>query len=50
MGQRFKSVIILHHEIEPVMWRGGEAEASRDKAKAMSATERDALVKFLESL
>jgi len=50
MGQRFKSVIILHHEIEPVMWRGGEAEASRDKAKAMSVRERDALVKFLESL
>jgi len=41
---------ILHHEIEPVVWRGGEAEASRDKAKPMSVTERDALVKFLESL
>ena len=50
MGQRFKSVIILHHEIEPVMWRGGEAEASRNKAKAMSVTERDGLVRFVKSL
>jgi CxxC motif-containing protein (DUF1111 family) len=36
--------------LEAVMWHGGEAEASRNKVKGMSAAERNALVKFLESL
>ncbi|MBS1576260.1 MAG: c-type cytochrome [Bacteroidetes bacterium] len=36
--------------LEAVMWHGGEAEAAKNKVKAMSATERNALAKFLESL
>ena len=36
--------------LEAVMWHGGEAEAPKNKVKAMSATERNALIKFLESL
>jgi CxxC motif-containing protein (DUF1111 family) len=36
--------------LEAVMWHGGEAAASRDRVKAMTATERNALIKFLESL
>ena len=36
--------------LEATMWHGGEAEASRNKVKAMSAADRNALVKFLESL
>lgn len=36
--------------LEAAMWHGGEAEAAKNKVKAMSATERNALVKFLESL
>jgi CxxC motif-containing protein (DUF1111 family) len=36
--------------LEAVMWHGGEALAARNKVKAMSSTERDALIKFLGSL
>ncbi len=36
--------------MEAVMWHGGEALNARDKVKAMSAAERAALIKFLESL
>lgn len=36
--------------LEAVLWHGGEAAASRDKVKAMPASDRAALVKFLESL
>jgi CxxC motif-containing protein (DUF1111 family) len=36
--------------LEAVMWHGGEAEKSRNKVKAMTAAERNALIKFLESL
>ena len=36
--------------LEATMWHGGEAEASRNKVKAMSAADRNALIKFLESL
>lgn len=36
--------------MEAVMWHGGEALQARNKVKAMSADERNALVKFLESL
>ncbi|MFT3946976.1 MAG: di-heme oxidoredictase family protein [Agriterribacter sp.] len=35
---------------EAVMWHGGEAESAKNKVKAMSAGERAALIKFLESL
>ena len=35
---------------EAILWHGGEAAASRDKFKAMSADERAALIRFLESL
>jgi len=35
---------------EAIMWHGGEALSARNKVKAMSAQERTALVKFLESL
>lgn len=36
--------------MEAIMWHGGEALQARNKVKAMSADERNALVKFLESL
>lgn len=36
--------------MEAVLWHGGEAAASRDKVKTLSAADRDALIKFLESL
>ncbi len=36
--------------MEAVMWHGGEAQPAREKVWNMSATERAALVRFLESL
>lgn len=36
--------------LEAVLWHGGEAKASRDKVVEMSKTDRDNLVRFLESL
>ncbi len=36
--------------IEAVLWHGGEAESSQQKFKQLSATERSALLTFLESL
>lgn len=36
--------------LEAVLWHGGEAEASRNKVLKMKQPERDALVKFVESL
>ncbi len=36
--------------LEAVLWHGGEAEASRDRVLKMSQPEREALVKFVESL
>jgi len=36
--------------LEAVMWHGGEALNAKNKVKAMTAAERSALVKFLESL
>ncbi|MEM9814431.1 MAG: di-heme oxidoredictase family protein [Pseudomonadota bacterium] len=35
---------------EAILWHGGEAEASRDHFAAFSITEREALLRFLESL
>lgn len=35
---------------EAILWHGGEAEASREHFRTLSKTDRDALVKFLESL
>jgi CxxC motif-containing protein (DUF1111 family) len=35
---------------EAILWHGGEAERSREAFRAMNATDRDALVRFLESL
>jgi CxxC motif-containing protein (DUF1111 family) len=35
---------------EAILWHGGEAQKARDGFAAASATERDALIKFLESL
>jgi CxxC motif-containing protein (DUF1111 family) len=35
---------------EAILWHGGEAQGARDSFAAASAAERDALVKFLESL
>ncbi|SDA83064.1 di-heme oxidoredictase family protein [Mesorhizobium qingshengii] len=35
---------------EAILWHGGEAQKARDRFAAASATDRDALVKFLESL
>ncbi len=36
--------------VEAIMWHGGEGEASRNLFSKMSRDERDALVKFLQSL
>ncbi len=36
--------------IEAVMWHGGEAESAKIFVKALSQADRDALIKFLESL
>ena len=36
--------------LDAVLWHGGEAAASRDRVLAMDRRERDALVRFLESL
>ena len=36
--------------LEAIMWHGGEAEQSREAVQAMSASDRDALITFLESL
>ena len=36
--------------LEAVLWHGGEAQAARDRVAAMSAEDRDALIRFLESL
>lgn len=35
---------------EAILWHGGEAEASRDGFKALERPEREALIRFLESL
>ncbi len=36
--------------MEAVLWHGGEAEQSRNRVKMMRKTDREALIKFLESL
>ena len=36
--------------MEAIMWHGGEAEASREYVRNLSQSDRDALVRFLESL
>ncbi len=36
--------------MEAVLWHGGEAQQAKDKVKAMSRSDRDALIRFLESL
>ena len=36
--------------VEAIMWHGGEGEASKNLFKKMSKEDRDALIKFLESL
>ena len=36
--------------LEAVLWHGGEAQQSRDHIVQLSASERDALISFLESL
>jgi len=36
--------------LEAILWHGGEAEASRRRVLGMSRVEREALVKFVESL
>ncbi|MFD1883718.1 di-heme oxidoredictase family protein [Paracoccus pacificus] len=36
--------------LEAVLWHGGEAQAARDRVVALSKTDRDALIAFLESL
>jgi len=36
--------------LEAVLWHGGEAEAARDAVAALPASDRDALIRFLESL
>ncbi len=35
---------------EAILWHGGEGQKARDRFAAANATERDALIKFLESL
>ena len=36
--------------LEAVLWHGGEAKVQRDAVIEMPKTNRDALIKFLESL
>jgi len=36
--------------MEAIMWHGGEAQASREYVTKLSKTDRDRLIKFLESL
>lgn len=36
--------------VEAIMWHGGEGEASKNKFKNMSKDDRDAIVRFLQSL
>jgi len=36
--------------LEAVLWHGGEAQAARDRVVAMTPSERDDLIRFLESL
>ena len=36
--------------MEAVLWHGGEAEAARDRVLTLPAKDRDALIRFLESL
>ncbi|HEX8059535.1 MAG TPA: di-heme oxidoredictase family protein [Cyclobacteriaceae bacterium] len=36
--------------MEAILWHGGEAQKARDNVRAMSKQDRDALIKFLESL
>ena len=36
--------------IEAILWHGGEGQGARDKFAALAKGERDALIKFLESL
>lgn len=36
--------------LEAVLWHGGEAQASKDRVLGMSPAEREALVRFVESL
>ena len=36
--------------LEAILWHGGEAEQSREAVQGMSASDRDALIAFLESL
>ncbi|MEI9920214.1 MAG: di-heme oxidoredictase family protein [Bacteroidota bacterium] len=36
--------------MEAILWHGGEAQQARDNVRAMSKDNRDALIKFLESL
>jgi CxxC motif-containing protein (DUF1111 family) len=36
--------------LEAILWHGGEAEAARDAVAAMNASDRAALIRFLESL
>ena len=35
---------------EAILWHGGEAEASKNKFKNLSASEREDLLKFINSL
>ncbi|MEM7424345.1 MAG: di-heme oxidoredictase family protein, partial [Pseudomonadota bacterium] len=36
--------------IEAILWHGGEAQAARDRVVEMPKADRDALIRFLESL
>ena len=35
---------------EAVLWHGGEADKAKQRFQALSAADRDALLKFLQSL
>ena len=36
--------------LEAVLWHGGEAQAARDRVVGMPPADREALIRFLESL
>jgi CxxC motif-containing protein (DUF1111 family) len=35
---------------EAILWHGGEAQQTKDKFRRMSKEDREALIKFLESI
>ena len=55
MGARHVDLRLLHDGradgvLEAILWHGGEAQAAKERVLRFDKVERDALVKFVESL